>query len=182
MHVWYIRVSSVRQHTERQLEGVPVEKAFVDHVSGKDTYRPELQRCLEFLREGDVLHVHSIDRLARNLGDLINLLSSLTEKQVTVIFHKEGLTFSGDDSPLQKLHLQIVGAVAEFERALIRERQLEGIELAKRARRYRGRKRRLSDDELKSVQARLSSGESVSAIAKEFGVTRKTVYRWHSFT
>ena len=182
MDVGYLRVSSFSQNTERQLEGVSLGKIFTDHGSGRDTERSELKRCLEFVREGDVLHVHSIDRLARNLKDLLDLLSSLTKRGVTVKFHKEALTFSGEDSPFQRLHLQIVGAVAEFERALIRERQQEGIEIAKRDGRYKGRKRMLSDTDLKAVRERLNAGESVSVLAKEFGVTRKTVYRWRSFT
>lgn len=181
MDVGYVRVSSFSQNTERQLEGLSLGKIFTDHGSGKDTERIELRRCLEFVREGDLLHVHSIDRLARNLKDLLELLSSLTGKGVAVKFHKEGLTFSGEDSPFQKLHLQILGAVAEFERALIRERQQEGIELAKRAGRYTGRKRMLSAEELRVVQGRLARGESVSAIAREYGVTRRTVYRWEGF-
>ena len=131
MDIGYIRVSSYDQHTDRQLDGIHLEKIYTDMISGKDTNRPELQKCLTALQHGDTLHVHSIDRLTRNLQDLLLLLSEMAERGVTVRFHKEKLTFSSDSSPFQKLHLQIIGAVAEFERAFIRERQREGIAIAK---------------------------------------------------
>ena len=157
MDIGYIRVSSYDQHTDRQLDGIHLEKIYTDMISGKDTNRPELQKCLTALQHGDTLHVHSIDRLTRNLQDLLLLLSEMAERGVTVRFHKEKLTFSSDSSPFQKLHLQIIGAVAEFERAFIRERQREGIAIAKAKGKYKGRKRALS--------------------AEEYGVSRQTIYR-----
>lgn len=95
-NIGYIRVSSIDQNTARQLEGVPLDKTFTDTCSGKDTRRPGLMACLDYLREGDTLHVHSIDRLARNLQDLLHLIESLNQRAVAVVFHKEGLTFSGE--------------------------------------------------------------------------------------
>ena len=178
MDIGYIRVSSVGQNTERQLQGLQLEKVFTDHVSGKDKNRPALQTCLDFVREGDILHVHSIDRLARNLKDLLDILAMLRAKGVTITFHKENLTFTHEDTPFQQLHLHIVGAVAEFERALIRERQLEGIELAKRSGKYKGRKRMLDAAGLSEVKQRLASGISVAVLAREYGVSRMTIYRW----
>lgn len=177
MDIGYIRVSSYDQHTDRQLEGIHVDKVFTDTVSGKDTCRPALTKCLAALREGDTLHVHSIDRLTRNLQDLLALLSEMIGKGVTVKFHKEKLTFSGDSSPFQRLHLQIIGAVAEFERAFIRERQREGIALAKTKGKYKGRKAILSPQQIEEISRRLARKERVTAIAKEYGVSRQTIYR-----
>lgn len=177
MDIGYIRVSSLDQNTHRQLEGIALGKTFTDTQSGKDTHRPALLACLEFLQSGDTLHVHSIDRLARNLQDLLRVLSELTSRGVTVRFHKEHLTFSGEATPFQKLHLQIVGAVAEFERDLIRERQREGIALAKMEGKYKGRKRVLTSEEIKDIRERVACSEKISVLAKEYGVTRQTIYR-----
>ncbi len=121
--IGYIRVSSVQQNTDRQLADIPLDKVFEDKVSGKDTNRPQLKACLGHLREGDTLHVHSIDRLARNLLDLQKLISELVAKGVTVVFHKENMTFSNDTNPMRALMLQMLGAFAEFESAMIKERQ-----------------------------------------------------------
>ena len=112
----------------------------MDKTSGKDMDRPEFQACLRTLQAGDMLHVHSIDRLTRSLQDLLTILEDMANRNVTVKFYKENLIFSGESSPFQRLHLQIIGAVAEFERALIRERQREGIALAKQRGKYKGRK------------------------------------------
>lgn len=177
MDIGYIRVSSLDQNTHRQLEGIVLEKTFTDTQSGKDTHRPALLACMALLQKGDTLHVHSIDRLARNLQDLLRVLSELTLRGVTVKFHKEHLTFSGEATPFQKLHLQIVGAVAEFERDLIRERQREGIALAKIEGKYKGRKRVLTGDEIREIKKRVACREKISVLAKEYGVTRQTIYR-----
>src|ERR1035438_7267867 len=125
--VGYIRVSSLDQNTERQLEGVKLDKVFTDKASGKDTARPQLQAALEYLREGDLLLVHSMDRLARSVDDLRKIVFDLTKKGVHVQFVKENLTFTGEDSPMSNLLLSLLGAVAEFERSMIRERQRGGI-------------------------------------------------------
>ena len=113
-NIGYVRVSTTDQKTDRQLEGVALDKVFEDKASAADTARPQLLLCLDYVREGDTLYVHSIDRLARNLQDLLRLLGQFTGKGVTVSFHKERLTFSGQDDPFQRLQLQIIGAVAEF--------------------------------------------------------------------
>ena len=115
MRVGYIRVSTITQNTERQLDGVLVEKVFVDHASGKSMERPKLQECLSFVREGDVLVVHSMDRLARNLIDLRQMVENLNSKGVAVEFVKENLIFNGQDTPMSKLLLSMMGAFAEFE-------------------------------------------------------------------
>src|SRR5271154_7035619 len=113
--VGYIRVSSIDQNTERQLEGMELDKTFTDKVSGKDVNRPQLKAALDYLRDGDVLVVHSMDRLARNLVDLRTLVDDLTRRGVQVRFIKEALTFTGDDTSTAKLLLSVMGAVAEFE-------------------------------------------------------------------
>lgn len=180
-HVGYIRVSTLDQSTARQLEGVALEKIFEDKCSGRDTARPALRACLDWLREGDTLHVHSIDRLARNLADLQQVVDQLTAKGVEVRFHKEHLIFGGsaaggDGNPMQRLLFQVMGAFAEFERALIRERQREGIALAKAAGKYKGRKNALTPEQVRDLRARAGQGESKARLARELGVSRQTVY------
>ncbi len=101
--IGYVRVSSEDQSVERQLNGLHLDRVFIDKVSGKDTNRPELKLLLSFAREGDTVVIHSMDRLARNLDNLRSLVKELTTKGVQVKFIKEGLTFSGDDSPIAQL-------------------------------------------------------------------------------
>jgi DNA invertase Pin-like site-specific DNA recombinase len=119
--IGYIRVSTLDQHTERQLEGIKVDKTFLDKASGKDTKRPQLDQLMSFVRSGDTVIVHSMDRLARNLADLRRIVQTLTGKGVRIEFVKEHLTFTGEDSPMANLMLSVMGAFAEFERALIKE-------------------------------------------------------------
>ncbi len=119
--IGYVRVSSFDQNPERQLEQTQVSKVFTDKASGKDTQRPQLEALLSFVREGDTVVVHSMDRLARNLDDLRRLVQKLTQRGVRIEFLKEGLVFTGEDSPMANLMLSVMGAFAEFERALIRE-------------------------------------------------------------
>lgn len=140
----YIRASSLDQHIERQLEGIPLDRIFIDKASGKDTKRPQLECLMNFVRAGDTVLVHSMDRLARNLDDLRRIVQTLTSKGVCIEFVQEHLSFTGEDSPMASLMLSVMGAFAEFERALIHERQQEGIALAKQRGAYRGRKKALS--------------------------------------
>jgi DNA invertase Pin-like site-specific DNA recombinase len=175
--VGYVRVSSYDQNPERQLEHIEVSRVFTDRASGKDTNRPELELLLAFVREGDTVVIHSMDRLARNLDDLRRLVQRLTSCGARVEFVKEGLTFTGEDSPMANLMLSVMGAFAEFERSLIRERQREGIELAKGRGVYRGRKRALSPDQVAGIRQRVSCGEQKSVLAREFGVSRETIYQ-----
>lgn len=123
--IGYVRVSSFDQNLERQLENVKVDKLFSEKASGKDTHRPELETLLSFVREGDTIVVHSMDRLARNLDDLRRLVQSLTKRGIRIEFIKENLTFTGEESPMSNLMLSVMGAFAEFERALIRERRVK---------------------------------------------------------
>ena len=176
--VGYLRVSTVDQNTDRQLDGVALDKAFTDKASGKDTNRPELARALEYVREGDTLVVHSMDRLARNLEDLRRIVRELTGKGVRVEFAKESLTFTGEDSAMNTLLLSMLGAVAEFERSMILERQREGIAIAKAAGKYKGRKASLSQTQVQELRERLAAGESVTVLAADYGVSRQTVYNY----
>ena len=176
--VGYVRVSSLLQNTARQLDGVQLDKVFEDRASGKDTQRPQLEACLTHLREGDILHVHSMDRLARNVDDLRKMVKELTGRGVMVKFHKEGLTFTGDDSPMANLLLSMLGAVAEFERALILERQREGIAVAKKEGVYKGRKPSLTPERAAVLRERAAAGENKSNLAREFGVSRDTLYSY----
>ena len=176
--VGYQRVSTVDQNTARQLDGVEVDKVFTDKASGKDANRPELARAIDYVREGDTLVVHSMDRLARNLEDLLRLVRELTGQGVEVEFITERLTFAGDDAPMNTLLLSMLGAVAAFERSMILERQREGIALAKAAGKYKGRKAALSPDQADELRARLAQGESVSGLAREYGISRQSVYNY----
>ena len=176
--IGYIRVSSFDQNPERQLEQVPVDRVFTDTASGKDTKRPELDRLLAFVREGDIVVVHSMDRLARNLDDLRRLVQQLTRRGVSVTFVKENLTFTGADSPMANLMLSVMGAFAEFERALIKERQREGIVLAKQRGAYHGRKQALSAAQATELRRRANAGEQKAALARAFGISRETLYQY----
>jgi len=176
--IGYIRVSSFDQNPERQLEQVQVDKVFTDKASGKDTLRPELDALLSFVRDGDTVVVHSMDRLARNLDDLRRLVQKLTKRGVRIEFAKENLAFTGEDSPMANLMLSVMGAFAEFERALIRERQREGIALAKQRGAYRGRKKSLSEPQIVELKRRIADGEQKTAVAREYGVSRETLYQY----
>jgi DNA invertase Pin-like site-specific DNA recombinase len=176
--IGYLRVSSVDQNTDRQLEGIALDRVFEDHASGKDTSRPQLGELLRFLRDGDTLYVHSMDRLARNLDDLRRVVKDLTSRGVAVEFVKERLRFTGEDSPMATLLLSVMGAFAEFERALLRERQREGIALARRRGAYKGRKRALSKADVDQLRALVSEGEAKASIARRFGVSRETLYSY----
>jgi len=176
--VGYIRVSSVEQNPERQLDGLSLDRVFTDKASGKSTDRPQLEALLAFVREGDIVVVHSMDRLARNLDDLRRLVQSLTARRIQIEFVKECLTFSGDDSPMATLLLSVMGAFAEFERALIRERQREGIALAKTRGAYRGRQHVLTADQAQALRNRVADGgkHNKAALARELGISRTTLY------
>jgi len=176
-NIGYIRVSSVDQNLDRQLDGVNLDEVFEEKASAATTKRPKLKECLRYLRKGDIFHIHSIDRLARNLSDLLALLEELTGKGVEVRFHKERLTFTGDSTPFQTLQLQIIGAVAQFEREIIKERQREGIAKAQAKGKHCGRKAKLTKEQIADIKERVGKGEEKKGLAKEFGISRQTVYR-----
>ena len=174
--VGYKRVSTVDQKTLRQLDGVAVDKVFEDKMSGKSTSREGLKAALEYVREGDVLVCHSMDRLSRSLPDLLKRVEDLTRRGVTVEFVKENLTFTGDDNAMSKMLLGVMGSIAQFERELMLERQREGIAKAKQAGAYKGGKPKLDAARIQAVRERKAAGESAMALAREYGVTRQTVY------
>ena len=176
--VGYVRVSTLEQNTDRQLDGVELDRVFTDHVSGKDLHRPQLAAMLAFVRDGDTVLVHSMERLARNLYDLRATVRSLTARGVQVQFVKEQLTFTGDDTAMATLLLSVMGAFAEFERALIKERQREGIALAKQRGAYRGRRKALTADQVAELRAGATAGRPKAALAREFGISRETVYQY----
>jgi len=174
--VGYIRVSSLDQNSARQLDGIHTDKTFTDKASGKDTQRPQLQAMLEFVRTGDTVLVHSMDRLARSLGDLESIVKGLTAKGVAVSFVTQGMTFTGDDSPMNTLMLQLLGAVGQFERSLILERQREGIAIAKAKGVYKGRKASLDADGVARLQVMVAQGIPKAQIAAALGISRTTLY------
>jgi DNA invertase Pin-like site-specific DNA recombinase len=176
--VGYIRVSAVDQNADRQLDGIGVDKKFLDKASGRDTDRPQLKAALDYLREGDVLVVHSMDRLARNLDDLRRLVTELTARGVLVEFIKERLIFTDEDNAMSKLLLSVMGAFAEFERSLIKERQREGIEPAKKKGVYKGRKPSLTPEQVEELKAKVEAGEKKAALARQYNISRETIYSY----
>lgn len=172
--VGYTRVSSAGQNTTRQLANIKLDECFEEKASAKDSNRPVLQSCLQYLRKGDTLHVHSIDRLARSLADLQLIVEELNGKGVSVQFHKENLCFSSSTNAMGKLLFQVMGAFAEFERTLIRERQAEGIAQAKAAGRYTGRKKTIDDAKILGY---LDQGLSIRKTAEQLSISPSTVQR-----
>lgn len=177
--VGYIRVSSVDQNTERQLDGISPDKVFTDKASGKDTNRPELQAAINYVREGDTLIVHSMDRLARNVEDMLRIVRELNSKGVSVVFVKENMNFAaGNDDPRSTLMFTMLAAFAQFERSLIKERQREGIAIAKAKGKYKGGTPKLNDAQVRALRYRVMSGVPKAQVAREYKISRKTVYQY----
>ena len=179
--VGYVRVSTLDQNTDRQeeqLKGFNPDRMFIDRASGKDTDRPQLVAALAHLREGDTFIIHSMDRLARNLDDLRKIVKELTSRGVKVQFIKESMTFTGDDSPMSTLLLSVMGAFAEFERSLIKERQREGIAIAKAKGAFKGRKPSLNQNDQDALRELVTAGQSKTKIAEQFGISRQTLYQY----
>ena len=176
--VGYIRVSSCEQNPDRQLAGHETDRVFIDRVSGATTDRPALLEMLRYVREGDTVIIHSMDRLARNLIDLRKIVADLISRKIAVKFMKENLSLSDARDPMATLLLSVMGAFAEFERELIRERQREGIAIAKTKGKYTGRKRALTIEQTEELCRRAAAGESRSALARSYGISRETLYRY----
>lgn len=170
----YTRVSTVDQNLARQLDGMELDKVFADKCSGKDTKRPALQELLSYVRSGDEVFVHDISRMARNVEDLLSLIRELNGQGVSITFVKESLTFNGDSNPMQELMVSLLGAVYQFERSMLLERQREGIAKAKAEGKYKGRRANINREEVLSC---LSEGLSVRATAKKLGISPSTVQR-----
>lgn len=176
--IGYKRVSTFEQNIDRQLEGMTFDREFIDKASGKDLHRPQLEEMLSYIREGDTIRVHSIDRLARNLVDLRRLVARIISKGATLEFVNEKLLFSGEESPMAMMMLSVMGAFAEFERAILRERQREGIEIAKTKGIYKGRRPKLKDEQITELQRRVNNHEPKARIAREMGISRTTLYEY----
>jgi DNA invertase Pin-like site-specific DNA recombinase len=174
--IGYIRVSSIDQNIDRQLEGIQLDKVYVDRCSEKNVDRPELQELLKYVRDGDQVFVHSMDRLARNLEDLRRIVFTLNSKQVLLRFIKENLEFNGEETALATLMLNVMGSFAEFERSLIKERQAEGIALARKRGAFKGRKPILNPEQIDWILQQVEMGTHKSKIAKQLGISRGCLY------
>ncbi len=179
MEFCYKRVSTVDQSTDRQLAGLTFDREFVEKVSGKDVNRPELQSLLGILRAEDKVHVHELSRLARNTKDLLDIVQQTLDSGASIKFHKESLEFNADKkhAPVQSLMLSMLGAIAQFERDLLLERQREGIALAKQRGVYKGRQSRFSNDDLKKIRAEFAIADNKSKLAKKWRISRAYLYR-----
>lgn len=177
--IGYIRVSSIDQNDQRQLDGIELDRVFTDKASGKDIKRPQLQAALSYARDGDMLIVHSMDRLARNVEDMLKMVRELNERGVTVQFIKENMVFqAGADDPRTTLMFTMLSAFAQFERALIRERQREGIAIAKAKGAYKGRKPTLDPERRAELCALAAAGVPRAKLARDYGISRETVYQY----
>ncbi len=181
--IGYVRVSTAEQNTDRQLDGLQLTVTFTDKASGKNADRPQLQAMLAGnWHKGSTVYVHSMDRLARSLSDLLQIVEHLTQRDVNVHFVKEAKIFRGGETsdPMDKLMLSMLGAVAEYERTLIRERQREGINKAKLRGVYRGRPRKNTDNErIAHIVAEATAlGANKTRIAAKHGISRDTLYKY----
>lgn len=177
--VGYIRVSSVDQNAERQLDGIQLNKVFTDKASGKDTNRPQLQAAMTYLREHDTLIVHSMDRLARNVEDMFRIIRELNDRGASVQFVKENMSFSaGKEDPRSTLLFTVLAAFAQFERSLIKERQKEGIALAKAKGKYKGGTPKLNADQVVELRKMIADGFPKAIAARKFRISRNTVYQY----
>ncbi|UPW18080.1 recombinase family protein [Agarivorans sp. TSD2052] len=174
-NIGYTRVSTAEQSTLRQLHGLQLDIVFEDNISGSVKQRPGLDSLLAHIRTGDVVHVHDISRLARNTGHLLSLVELFLSKGVSLHFHRENLVFTADSSsPMNQLLLTLLGAIYQFERAMIRERQAEGIALAKMRGVYKGRKSTIDKDKIKQCR---DMGLSYRDIARELDISLSSVQR-----
>ncbi len=175
----YKRVSTTDQNLDRQLLGLEFDREFVEKVSGKNTERQELQGLLGVLREGDEVHVHELSRLARNTKDLLEIVERVLACKARIKFHKENLDFvvGENRSPVQDLMLSMLGAIAQFERDLLLERQREGISLAKQRGVYKGRQSRFSKEDIQRIKSSFSASRNKAKLASEWGISRGYLYK-----
>lgn len=184
MKFLYARVSSAdgSQHIDRQTtEAEKYDEVFIDYASGGSTNRPKLQEMLKWVRKGDVVEVHSIDRLARNINDLLQIVRTITdERHAEIFFIKENLRFTDDENnPFNKLMLHLIGSIAEFERNMIKMRQKEGIAIAKAKGVYsKERCKKLSLSQIDELKADITNKVRVCEILKKYGITKPTYYRY----
>lgn len=175
MRIAYIRVSSLDQNEQRQVEAMQkhdIEKWFVEKISAKDTNRPKFQEMMEFVRAGDTLYIHDFSRLARSTKDLLDIVERLNHKGVVLVSNKESIDTS---TPTGKLMLTMIGAINEFERTNLLERQREGIAIAKRNGVYKGRKAVTIPDFEKHYKRYANRAVSKAQLARELGISRPTL-------
>jgi DNA invertase Pin-like site-specific DNA recombinase len=173
----YIRVSTASQNTDRQLVGIKSDKTFIDKCSGKDINRPEFNLMMEYVREGDQINVHELSRLARNTRDLLEIVSNLNKRGISVRFVKENLQFTGDEDPFQSLMLTMLGAISTFERDLLLERQREGIAIARQKGKYRGRISSFTSEEINEIRSKFNEAPNKARLAREYGISRSYLYK-----
>jgi DNA invertase Pin-like site-specific DNA recombinase len=174
----YLRVSTILQNTERQLPSVDCDRVYEDKLSGKDTQRPQFQLMMSNLREGDVVNVHSLDRIGRNTKDILDIVQQIKDLNCVIHFHKENLIFDGTKSDLySNLLLSILSSFSEFERNIMLERQREGIEIAKQKGKYKGGKERFTESEKEEIQGLIKEGVSISEISRTMNCSRPTIYK-----
>ena len=182
MNVAYIRVSTVDQNEGRQYEALKeydIKKYFVDKVSAKTIERPGLNELISFVRKDDIVYCTSLDRLGRNIAHLKQITEILLQKGVSLYFVKENLKFDENISPMGNLIFNVLGSFAQFEREYIRERQLEGIRLAQKEKKYKGRKATKLDDEIKkNIQFLLECGTKITEICRMYNFSRSTFYKY----
>lgn len=176
-HIGYLRVSTLDQKTARQLDGIKLDKIFEEYISGIELNRPVLEECLRYLRDGDTLHVDSIDRLVRNTITLETLLKDLTCRGIIVHFHTENLLFTGDDSSIQMLLFRMMSAFAQFERANIKERQRVGIAKAKAAGQHLGRPAKITPKDRQIILDKLQEGIPIAVLAEQFNISTSLIYK-----
>ena len=174
----YVRVSTILQNTERQLLDVPCDRTYEDKLSGKDTNRPQFQLMMSNLRKGDIVNIHSLDRVGRNTKDILDIVETIKDTGATIKFHKEGLTFDGSKNDLYSdLMLTILSGFAQFERNIILERQREGIAIAKAKGKYKGGKQKFKSSDKEDIKRLISEGVSISQISRQMNCSRPTIYK-----
>lgn len=179
LRVGYIRVSTEEQNTSRQLEGVSTDKVFIDKFTGKVTERPQFESMMGFLREGDHLIIHSTDRLSRKLKDLLNIVETLNKRGVTIEFVKNNMVITGKDSSMSILMLQMMAMFAEHELNIMKERQAEGIALAKKRGVYAGRKKKLNPEQIAELRLLFKDrNHKKRELAERFGISIPIVYKY----
>lgn len=178
MRVGYVRVSSLTQNTDRQLDGLEIDKLFVEKASGRDNYRPQLQSMLDYVRENDEIFIHSMDRLGRSLSHLLEIVTLIVQKGCTLHFMKEKIDIGPNSGPLGRFILHIMGAVSEFEVAMIRERQREGIAIAKKAGKYYSKFSSFTPEQVEMIKNADDLGITKVDLAETLGVCKATLYKY----
>ena len=178
MEFIYRRVSTVTQHTGRQLPDQFADREYEDKLSGKDLHRPQLQAMLQTVRKGDVIHVHELSRLGRSMKDLLEIVGTVVNTGASIYFHKENMRFEPNKSdPFQDLMFNLLGSFAQFERSCILQRQREGIEIAKNAGKYKGKQSRFTNAQVEQIQREFNEEKNKTTLAKKWGISRGYLYK-----